>query len=80
MEGLEALDSSDMHFICVASPGGGGPMSYPQYSKEHSLWNAFAFVQDGRVHHIGQINMFRGHIELEKVVDTMIEALTSTYR
>jgi ABC-type Fe3+-hydroxamate transport system substrate-binding protein len=76
LEALAALDGPGVQFIYVTSPGGGDPVTDPQYWKDHPVWNELSFVQDGRVHHIGQVNMFRGPIELQKVADSTVEALT----
>jgi ABC-type Fe3+-hydroxamate transport system substrate-binding protein len=76
LEALAALDDSDVHFIYVTSPGGGNPVTDPDHWKNHPVWNNLSFVNEGRVHHIGQINMFRGPLELEQLADSTIEALT----
>jgi ABC-type Fe3+-hydroxamate transport system substrate-binding protein len=78
LEALAALDSPDVHFIYVTSPGGGDPVTDLEHWKNHPVWTGLSFVQDGRVYHIEQINMFRGPIELEKLADSTIEALTGT--
>ena len=77
LETLAALDAPDVHFIYVTSAGAGDPITDPEHWKNHPVWTGLSFVQDGRVHHIGQINMFRGPIELEKVAGSATDALAN---
>lgn len=77
LEALATLDGPDVHFIYVTSPGGGDPIADPEHLRDHPVWNNLSFVKEGRVYHIGQINMFRGPMELEKVAESIIDALTS---
>ena len=76
LEALAELDGPDVHFIYVTSPGGGNPVIDPKHWKNYPVWNNLSFVKEERVHHIREINMFRGPTELEKLADSTIKALT----
>lgn len=75
LEALATLDGPDVHFLYLLVPGE-DPFTSSEYWADNPVWNNLSFVEEGRVHSLGSINMFRGVLMLEKLADTTTSALT----
>jgi ferric hydroxamate transport system substrate-binding protein len=78
LEALTTLDGPDVHFIYVSSPfpGSTDPLTDPAYWKDNPVWAKLQFVQEGNVYRLDPVNFFRGPLELEKLADRSVNALT----
>lgn len=78
LEALTTLDGPNVHFIYVSSPfpGSTDPLTDPAYWKDNPVWTKLQFVQEGNVYRLDPVNFFRGPLELEKLADRSVDALT----
>jgi ferric hydroxamate transport system substrate-binding protein len=76
LEGIAALDDSDVHFFHGARHGERGGDALGTYYNNHPVWQNLEFVKAGHVYNIGNIWMTGGVYTTMAVAERVVDALT----
>lgn len=75
LEGLAAMDGSDVHMFYTTSLGG-DVFQDSKYWADNPVWTNFEFAKAGEVHNLGKVYAFAGPSQAELLVDKVVEVLT----
>jgi ABC-type Fe3+-hydroxamate transport system substrate-binding protein len=75
LEGLAAMDGSDVHMFYTTALGG-DVFQDSKYWADNPVWTNLEFVKAGQVHNLGKVYAFAGPSQAELLVDKVVEVLT----